>query len=132
MPPLSKIFNFSAMVLMAAISTMMPLSISVPISRPIYNRPHDSRTSACLSSSSSSSSDSKSSLPREPRLPSATSSSIPLVVEPSGQHESGLNYALANPNGNPVARIATSAESTIERVIRFTSAAPLFCFVRLC
>ncbi|XP_040993152.1 uncharacterized protein LOC121239865 isoform X2 [Juglans microcarpa x Juglans regia] len=102
------------MALMAAISTMMPLSISVPISRPLYNRPHDSRTYASLSSSSSSS-ESKSSLPKEPRLPSATSSSIPLVVEPSGPPESGLNYAQGNPNGNPVALFVTSTESTIER-----------------
>ncbi|XP_035540831.1 uncharacterized protein LOC109008723 isoform X3 [Juglans regia] len=105
------------MALMAAISTMMPLSISVPISRPLYNRPLDSRTCASLSSSSSSSSESKSSLPREPRLPSATSSSTPLVVEPSVPPESGLNYALGNPNGNPVARFVTSTESTIERAI---------------
>ncbi|XP_040993151.1 uncharacterized protein LOC121239865 isoform X1 [Juglans microcarpa x Juglans regia] len=130
------------MALMAAISTMMPLSISVPISRPLYNRPHDSRTYASLSSSSSSS-ESKSSLPKEPRLPSATSSSIPLVVEPSGPPESGLNYAQGNPNGNPVALFVTSTESTIERAIfdfRFLAllavggslAGSLLCFLNGC
>ncbi|XP_042959323.1 uncharacterized protein LOC122294550 isoform X3 [Carya illinoinensis] len=102
------------MALFGSISTT-PLSISVPIRRPLYFRPRFSQPYASLSSSPSSSSrEPKPSPPSEP-LPSTSSSSKHFVVEPSTPSDSGLNYALSNPNGNPVARFVRSTESSIER-----------------
>ncbi|XP_040994830.1 uncharacterized protein LOC121241211 isoform X1 [Juglans microcarpa x Juglans regia] len=131
------------MALFASISTT-PLSISVPIRRPLYFHQRFSHPYACLSSSPSSSSrESKSSPPSEPRLPSTSSSSKHFVVEPSTPSDSGINYALANPNGNPVARFIRSTESSVERAIfdfRFLAllavggslAGSLLCFLNGC
>ncbi|XP_042959320.1 uncharacterized protein LOC122294550 isoform X1 [Carya illinoinensis] len=130
------------MALFGSISTT-PLSISVPIRRPLYFRPRFSQPYASLSSSPSSSSrEPKPSPPSEP-LPSTSSSSKHFVVEPSTPSDSGLNYALSNPNGNPVARFVRSTESSIERAIfdfRFLAilavggslAGSLLCFLNGC
>lgn len=70
--------------------------------------------------SSSSSPESKSNPPRtEASIVSSTTPSTPFVETPSRPPESGFNYALANPNGNPLVRFVRSSESSIERVRQF-------------
>ncbi|XP_059462462.1 uncharacterized protein LOC132191459 [Corylus avellana] len=134
------------MALFTSISTT-PLSISAPIHhRPLYDRLRFSCPCAALSSSSPSSHEPRPPLPTPPsdtKLPSATSSSKPFVVEPSRPPDSGLNYAFANPKGNPFAGFLRSTESSIERAIfdfRFLAllavggslAGSLLCFLNGC
>ncbi|XP_027341374.1 uncharacterized protein LOC113854541 [Abrus precatorius] len=98
---------------------------------------------ASLSSSSSSSAESKSSqsVPSTAAATSNTSSSTPFVE--SRPPDPGFNYALTNPNGNPIVRIVRATESSIERVIfdfRFLAllaiggslAGSLLCFLNGC
>ncbi|KAJ7949243.1 putative Structural constituent of ribosome [Quillaja saponaria] len=118
----------------------LPLSLSVPIQRPVKNFRRLSYPYASLSSSPSSP-ESKASSPSENRV-SSTTSPTPFA-ESSRSPNSGFNYALANPNGNPIVRIVRSTESTIERVIfdfRFLAlfavggslAGSLLCFLNGC
>ncbi|CAI0404312.1 unnamed protein product [Linum tenue] len=98
--------------------------------------------SAALNSSLPSSSSSPESAPRE-SVVSSKNPSKPFV-ESSRPSESGFNYALANPNGNPaVVRFVRSTESMIERAIfdfRFLAlfavagslAGSLLCFLNGC
>ncbi|KAF8395825.1 hypothetical protein HHK36_019779 [Tetracentron sinense] len=90
------------MALFTSISTP-PLSVSVSFNCPKRNYRRFSLPIASLSSSSPDSS------PRETIIPSnpSTNSSSP---------NSSFNYALPNPNGNPVLGFARSTESTVERM----------------
>ncbi|KAB1224971.1 hypothetical protein CJ030_MR1G013973 [Morella rubra] len=119
-----------------------PLSVSIPIRRTFHNRQCFSYPCASLSPSPSSESKSPTP-PNKPTLPPTTSSSNPFGVEPSRPSDSGLNYALANPNGSLVVRFLRSTESTIERAIfdfRFLAllaiggslAGSLLCFLNGC
>lgn len=107
-----------AMALVTSISGT-PLSVSIPIRRTFHNRQCFSYPYASLSPSPSSESKSPTP-PNKPTLPPTTSSSNPFGVEPSRPSDSGLNYALANPNGSLVVRFLRSTESTIERVSNLT------------
>ncbi|XP_061366140.1 uncharacterized protein LOC133309400 [Gastrolobium bilobum] len=120
-----------------------PPSLFLHIHRPSNNTRRVSYPNASLSSSASPSPESKaSSSPSSvPSATSTSSSSTPFVE--SGPHEPAFNYALANPNGNPVLRIVRATESTIERAIfdfRFLAllavggslAGSLLCFLNGC
>ncbi|XP_060669964.1 uncharacterized protein LOC132800411 [Ziziphus jujuba] len=133
------------MALFTSISTA-PVKVSFPIRRRFNHsdRFFTKPTIASLSSSSSSpESKSKSNPPRTETVVSSATSSNPFVEKPSKPPESGFNYALSNPNGNPVVRFVRSTESTIERTIfdfRFLAllaiggslAGSLLCFLNGC
>ncbi|XP_031113176.1 uncharacterized protein LOC116016878 [Ipomoea triloba] len=80
---------------------------------------------------------------QESSPPTKTATVLSSTNSPSKAPDEGLNFALANPNGNPVVRFVKSTESTIERVIfdfRFLAllaiggslAGSLLCFLNGC
>ncbi|OMP06179.1 hypothetical protein CCACVL1_01687 [Corchorus capsularis] len=122
-----------------------PLSISTASRRPFAGRYYYRRSptfSATLSSSSSEPSSPPPTAP--PAVAAPTPSKSKAFIESSRPHDSSsFNYALANPNGNPVARFARSTESNIEKTIfdfRFLAlfaiggslAGSLLCFLNGC
>ncbi|CAN1813876.1 hypothetical protein LINPERHAP1_LOCUS26986 [Linum perenne] len=117
-----------------ALFTTFPLPISTSGSRRnfISNRRKLTAPSAALNSS----------LPPSSSSPESSSKKNPFV-ESSRNSDSDFNYALANPNGNPVVRFVRSTESKIERAIfdfRFLAlfavvgslAGSLLCFLNGC
>ncbi|XP_020212619.1 uncharacterized protein LOC109797113 [Cajanus cajan] len=102
----------------------------------LFHRPsasHVSRRSFCPNASLSASS------PEPQSVSSATST----ATAPSSSPDPAFNYALANPNGNPLVRVFRATESSIERVIfdfRFLAllavggslAGSLLCFLNGC
>ncbi|KAK6243766.1 hypothetical protein QUC31_010175 [Theobroma cacao] len=131
-----------------------PLTISTASRRPLtgfHRRHHCSPSFATLSSPSTEPSSSSSPPPAVATTPSSTESILSSTiqqpkpfVESSRPHDSSsLNYALANPNGNPMVRFARSTESNIEKTIfdfRFLAilavggslAGSLLCFLNGC
>ncbi|KAK4379716.1 hypothetical protein RND71_001578 [Anisodus tanguticus] len=120
--------------------THVPFSISNLHIRRNYRRfpttnIHASSSPAAMPSHESSSSSTQSgSVLSTPKVPFVESSKTP---------ENGLNYAMANPNGNPVVRFVQHTESAIERAIfdfRFLAllavggslAGSLLCFLNGC
>ncbi|XP_022898016.1 uncharacterized protein LOC111411691 isoform X2 [Olea europaea var. sylvestris] len=118
-----------------------PLSLCLCISSH-SPRTRSSPSLASLPSSSSSSHES-SSVTQNENLKSAKPSIKSSFVESSKPPDKAYNYALANPNGNPVVRFVQSTESSIERAIfdfRFLAllavggslAGSLLCFLNGC
>ncbi|CAK9152287.1 unnamed protein product [Ilex paraguariensis] len=114
--------------------------LSLCISTPHFPRTRKPSSSPFASISSASSS-------HESPPPSTTegfiSSNPSFVASSSKPQDKNVNFALANPNGNPVARFVRSTESTVERVIfdfRFLAllavggslAGSLLCFLNGC
>ncbi|KAK9283076.1 hypothetical protein L1049_011305 [Liquidambar formosana] len=96
------------MALFTSFSTA-PLSASLSIHHPPRNCKRFHPSFASLSSSSPESSQSETTV-------SSTPSPKP-IVESSRPPSSGLHYAIANPNGNLIARFVRSTEYNIERII---------------
>lgn len=130
----SATFSLTTMVLFTSISTA-PLSISISVHHSPRNCKRFHPSFASLSSSSPESFQSESNKPSK--------ASPKPFVESSRPPDSRVNYALANPNGNPVLRFAQAVESNIERVIfdfRFLAllavagslAGSLLCFLNGC
>ncbi|KAF3437340.1 hypothetical protein FNV43_RR20093 [Rhamnella rubrinervis] len=128
--------------LFTSISTI-PVSVSLPIRRGPLKNCSKRFMYPIFSLSSSSSPESKSTPPRTETVVPSTTSSTPFVETPSRSPESGFNYALASPNGNPLVRFVRSTESSIERTIfdfRFLAllavggslAGSLLCFLNGC
>ncbi|KAK2637009.1 hypothetical protein Ddye_031801 [Dipteronia dyeriana] len=127
------------------ISTAPTLSSSLQIHRSLTGSVRRSiRPFASLSPSESSSSPSP-----PPRTASSNESStvsskaLSSKPEPTRQHDSGFNYALSNPSGEPFVRFMKSTETNIERLIfdfRFLAllavagslAGSLLCFLNGC
>lgn len=105
--------------LLASISSINPLFLSKPTTSlpPPKNYRRFSPSLVSLSSSSSKKSHNLSSTEKSESIspPNPSSSKLPFA-ESSKQAEKRVNYALANPNGSPVARFVRSTESSIERV----------------
>lgn len=102
------------MALFTSISTS-PLSIPIPIHRPITNPRRLLCPFATLSSSSSPES---APAPASARIHDSTKNPSTPFVESSRPHDSSFNYAIANPTGgNPFVRFVRSTESNIERVL---------------
>ncbi|OAY44845.1 uncharacterized protein LOC110618543 [Manihot esculenta] len=128
------------MALFTSISTS-PLSIPIPIHRPITNPRRLLCPFATLSSSSSPES---APAPASARIHDSSKNPSTPFVESSRPHDSSFNYAIANPTGgNPFVRFVRSTESNIERVIfdfRFLAllaiggslAGSLLCFLNGC
>ncbi|KAM7472539.1 hypothetical protein LguiA_010722 [Lonicera macranthoides] len=131
--------------MLASISSINPLFLSksttsLPTPK---NYRRFSPSLASLRSSSKKSHDSSSTESISPQNPSSSSSSKLPFAESSKQADKRVNYALANPNGSPVARFVRSTETSIERVIfdfRFLAlfavagslAGSLLCFLNGC
>ncbi|XP_010241266.1 PREDICTED: uncharacterized protein LOC104585917 [Nelumbo nucifera] len=127
------------MALLTLISSA-PSSFSLSLHRPPRTIRRFSLPIASLSSSSPSSSPEYN--PSE-SVPFSTSLGKKPFVEPTRPPDSSFNYAVVNPNSNPVVRLSRSTESTIERVIfdfRFLAllaiggslAGSLLCFLNGC
>ncbi|KAL2234156.1 uncharacterized protein LOC105169335 [Sesamum indicum] len=124
----------------------LSLCISTPhSSRKARRKLSPSLASLSPSSSSSSASQESTSATKTENFGVSTKGSSPRApfVEPLTPPELPYNYALANPNGNPVVQFVQSTESTIERVIfdfRFLAllavggslAGSLLCFLNGC
>uniref|UniRef100_A0A5B6ZY80 Structural constituent of ribosome n=1 Tax=Davidia involucrata TaxID=16924 RepID=A0A5B6ZY80_DAVIN len=120
----------------------IPLPISISIHHPPRNYRRLSPVLASVSSSSASPESPSSSTSTTGSIGSSKPSPKPFV-ESDRHRDSGFNYALANPNSNPIARFFQSTESSIERVIfdfRFLAllavggslAGSLLCFLNGC
>ncbi|CAA2967934.1 uncharacterized protein LOC111411691 isoform X1 [Olea europaea subsp. europaea] len=119
-----------------------PLSLCLCISSH-SPRTRSSPSLASLRPSSCSSSHESSSVAHNENLKSAKPSIKSSFVDSSKPPDKAYNYALANPNGNPVVRFVQSTESSIERAIfdfRFLAllavggslAGSLLCFLNGC
>ncbi|XP_019225711.1 PREDICTED: uncharacterized protein LOC109207274 [Nicotiana attenuata] len=128
---------------MAALSSVSVAHVSFSISNPQIPRNYRRLPTLFASASATPSHESSSSTQSGSILSSTNSPPKVPFVESSEIPENGFNFALANPNGNPVVRLVQHTESTIERAIfdfRFLAflaiggslAGSLLCFLNGC
>lgn len=103
---------------MAALSSVSVAHVSFSISNPQIPRSYRRLPTLFASASASTTPSHESSSSTQSGSVLSSTNSPPKVpfVESSKTPDNGFNYALANPNGNPVVRFVQHTESTIERV----------------